>query len=56
MTISGRALMHAFRGGVAKYAMDILDLELEELFKALCLTLTNLPFVMAFTLGTLIIG
>ena len=35
--------MEAFRGGAPKYAIDILDLY--EFVIALCLTLTNLPFV-----------
>ena len=33
------------RGGVPKYMIDILELILDAFANALCLTLTNLPFV-----------
>lgn len=39
--------MQARSGGAPKYAMDILGLC--ELVTALCLTLTNLPFVITLT-------
>lgn len=46
VTISGGAIIFASSGGPAKKAIDILDLH--ELLIALCLTLTNLPLVIAY--------
>ena len=47
MTITEGATMVACRGGAPKYATDILHLY--EFVIALCLTLTNLPFVITLT-------